>query len=88
MAWGESDGNGASRLLLAYALFLIHPYMDRQHYLPHEQLLRLDAVLGSGHFGSSFRWNILLIVAYGHGMTSSSGFMLTGSVLLTADNLQ
>ena len=84
--WGESDGNGASRLLLAYALFLI------------PSMFWIDSTIF--HMNNSYVWtpllvvgilalasvgNILLImIAYGAWQDDieGSGFMLTGSVLL------
>ncbi len=84
--WGESDGYGASRLLLAYALFLI------------PSMLWIDSTIF--HMNNSYFWtpflvvgilalasvgNILLIlIAYGAWQdgVEGSGFMLTGSLLL------
>jgi len=84
--WGESDGNGASRLLVAYALFLI------------PSMLWIDSTIF--HMNNSYLWtpflvvgilalasvgNILLIlIAYGAWQddVEGAGFMLTGSTLL------
>lgn len=84
--WGESDGNGAKRLFLAYALFLI------------PSLLWIDSTIF--HMKNSYSWTPLLVIgilglasignimfgllAYGAWQdgVDGSGMMLLGSVFL------
>ena len=84
--WGESDGNGAKRLFLAYALFLI------------PSLLWIDSTIF--HMKNSYSWTPLLVIgilglasignimfgllAYGAWQdgVDGSGIMLLGSVFL------
>ena len=84
--WGESDGNGAKRLFLAYALFLI------------PSLLWIDSTIF--HMKNSYSWTPFLVIgilglasignimfgllAYGAWQdgVDGSGMMLLGSVFL------
>ena len=84
--WGESDGNGAERLLLAYALFLI------------PSLLWIDSTIF--HMNNSYSWTPFLVIgilglasignimfgllAYGAWQdgVDGSGMMLLGSAFL------
>ena len=84
--WGESDGNGANRLLMAYALFLI------------PSMFWIDSTIF--HMNNSYSWTpflvvailalasvgniLLMMIAYGAWQdgVDGSGLMLIGSIFL------
>ena len=84
--WGESDGNGAIRLLMAYALFLI------------PSMFWIDSTIF--HMNNSYSWTpflvvailalasvgniLLMMIAYGAWQdgVDGSGLMLIGSIFL------
>mgnify|MGYP001158050254 FL=1 len=84
--WGESDGNGATRLLMAYALFLI------------PSIFWIDSTIF--HMNNSYNWTpflvvgilalasvgnvLLMLLAYGAWQddVEGSGLMLVGSIFL------
>ena len=84
--WGESDGNGAKRLLLAYALFLIPSLLWIDSTIFHmKNTYSWTPFLVIGILGLASLGNIMFgLLAYGawEDGVDGAGMMLLGSVFL------